>query len=343
MPRHSSTPDQARATGAGARSRTQGRAQGRKHPRKTQATRGKRPPGRAAYRRALRREAPTVVGLLLDQQDFDAMTRYPSFPFHDYGLYLHHLDGLLRSLHAQGTSIAVTPFHPDGFASHCAATAERPDTPRARIRYTAEAGAAGPTLHYARQPLALLRARLAHETDRRATFDQAADLLAAAGPCPEAGCDKPFAHCAFDGAAHTLMHLAEAAGPGAHHIVCSVPTDTGGGNLLASAHLTAAPDGEVRVPDSDGIMLCTVMAAAALAPRPGGLVLRTTDDTGRDTVRGWSLLPDGPHPLSEAEVFDAYCTDPDTGQPVPPESGVHYRAGFPLPPPPPADGGPGHR
>lgn len=330
MPRRTSTSEPARSTGA---SSARARAGARKHPRKARTTRGNRPPGRTAYRRALRREAPTVVGLLLDQHDFDAMTRYPSFPFRDYGLYLHHLDGLLRSLHAQGTSITVAPFHPDDFASHCHATAEPPDTPRARVRYTAEAGAAGPTVHYARQPLALLRARLAHETDRRSTFDQAADLLAAAGPCPEAGCDKPFAHCAFDGAAHTLMHLVEAAGPGSHHIVCSIPTDEGP-TLLASAHLTAAPDGEVRIPDSDGIMLCTVMAAAALAPRPGGLVLRTTDDTEGDTVRGWSLLPDGPHPLSEAEVFDAYCTDPDTGQPVPPEAGVRYRAGFPLPPPP---------
>lgn len=332
MPRHSSTPDHARTTGAaGGRDRTRAR----KHPRKTKTSMANRPPGRSRYRRALRREAPTLIGLLLHQHDFDAMARYPSFPFRDYGTYLHHMDGLLRSLHAQGTSVAVTPFQPDAFASHCKAAAEHPDTPRARIRYTAEAGASGPTVHYARQPLALLRARLVHEADRRATFDQAADLLAAAGPCPEAGCDKPFAHCAFDGAAHTLLHLAEAAGPGSHHLVCSVPTDQGA-TLLASARLTAAPDGEVHVPDSDGIMLCTVLAAAALAPRPGGLVLRTTDATGSDTVRGWSLLPDGPHPLSEAEVFDAYCTDPDTGQPVPPESGVHYRAGFPLPTTPPA-------
>src|SRR5882757_10969595 len=81
-----------------------------------------RSPGRTRYRRALRREAPVIVGLLLDDQDFAVMAGYPSFPFDDYGHYLHHLDALLRTLHAQGTHIAVTLFDPGTYDHFCQST-----------------------------------------------------------------------------------------------------------------------------------------------------------------------------------------------------------------------------
>lgn len=298
----------------------------------------RRPPGRTAYRRALRREAPTVIGLLLDDHDFAAMTEYPGFPFRDYGLYLHHVDGLLRSLHAQGTSVAVTLFDPARYADHCADTGRPPDTSASRIHYTAAVTTMGPAVLYTRQPLALLRTQLAHEAERLATWDRAGDILTAAGQCPD--CAEPLAHCAFDLASHTLLRIVEAAGPGAHHFVCSLSA-ADGSPLLATAQITADPDGELHLSDSEVLVLCTVMAAARASARPGGLVLRTTDGEGTDTVYGWSLHPDGPHPLTEAEVFDAYCTDHDTGDPLPPEPGVRYRAGLPLPPPLPGDE-PGH-
>lgn len=315
---------------------TRGTAHPRTRSRKTARNRTRRrPPGRTAYRRALRREAPTVVGLLLDEHDFTTMTGYRSFPFTDYGLYLRHLDGMLRSLHAQGTSIAVTPFDPERFADHCADNRRPPDTPGSRAHYTAEAGATGPALRYTRQPLHRLRSRLARVADLRTTRDRAAHLLAAAGRCRD--CGELFAHCAFDLAAHTLLRLLAAAGPGTHHLVASLPPDDGP-PLLAAAAITTTADGAIDLDDAETTALCTVMAAARLGTRPGGLVLRTTDRRGTDTVRGWTLHHEGPHPLTEAEVFDAYCTDPDTGDVLPPEPGVRYRAGLDLPPPGPGPG-----
>jgi hypothetical protein len=316
-------------------SRTTARSHDRNRNRKAARRTRNRPPGRTDYRRALRREAPTVIGLLLDDHDFTAMTGYPSFPFRDYGLYLHHLDGLLRSMHAQGARVAVTLFDPDGYSDYCADTRQPPDTADARTRYTAEATTTGPVVPYSRQPLALLRTQLAHEAERRATWDRAGDALAAAGKCPE--CGELLAHCAFDQASHTMLRIIEVAGPGTHHVVCSLPLDDGP-PLLAAALITTDPDGEIRLDDTEALVLCTVMAAARVTTRPGGMVVRTTDAEGADTVRGWSLHADGPHPLTEAEVFNAYCTDLDTGEPVPPEPGVRYRAGFPLPPPLPGDG-----
>lgn len=317
------------------RAAERGTGRGRSRGRKSARRKLHRPPGRTAYRSALRREAPIVVGLLLDDHDFAVMTEYPSFPFRDYGLYLHHLDDLLRSLHAQGTSIAVTLFDPEGYADHCADTLRPPDTPASRIHYTAAVSTTGPAVRYTRQPLALLRTQLAREAERRATWERAGDILTAAGLCPD--CGEPVAHCAFDLASHTLLRIVEAAGPGAHHFVCSLHPGTGD-SLLATARITSDREGELHLSDTEALVLCTVMAAARVTDRPGGLVLRTTDSEGTDTVYGWSLHPDGPHPLTEAEVFNAYCTDLDTGDPVPPEPGVRYRAGLPLPPPLPGDG-----
>ena len=179
------------------------------------------PPGRTRYRRALRREAPTVIGLLLEERDFTAMTRYRTFPYDDYGRYLHHLDGHLRSLHAEGTHIAVTLFDPEGYAAYCDSTGQPPDTPAARAHYVAEAAMGAAAVRYTRQPIDALRAALAREADRRATWERATDELMARLPASTAARTSPTA--AFDAASHTLLRLVEAVGDGAHHIVCSLP------------------------------------------------------------------------------------------------------------------------
>ncbi|MFC4031557.1 hypothetical protein ACFO3J_08695 [Streptomyces polygonati] len=290
--------------------------------------------GRERYRRALRREAPVLIGLILDDQDFARMTGYRSFPFEDYDSYLRHLDGLLRSLHTKGTHVAVTLFDPEAYDHYCDSTRRPPDSPATRTGYVAEVAAAGPAIHYTQQPMPLLRSQLAREADRRATWERATDALMDAGPCPDCGDD--LAHCAFDRASHTLLRIVEAVGPGGHHLVCSLPTDEGP-PLLAAVQIDADPDGELNLSEADALVVCTIMAAGTVSAHSGGLVVRTTDPDGTETVRGWSLREGEPHPLSEAEVFSAYCTDPATGEPVPPEHGVLYRAGLPLPPPLPGD------
>jgi hypothetical protein len=321
------------------------RARKRHDPRGTRRT---RPAGRTDQRRALRAEAPTVLALLVDDGDFTAMTGYRSFPFTDYGRYLHHVQALLHSLHARGTHVAVTRFDPGAYADYCHSTRRPPDTPASRTRYTAEASTAGPSVPYHRQPLDTLRGDLAREAERRTTWERATDLLIDAGRCPDCGDD--LAHCAFDRASHTLIRIVDAIGPGSHHLVASLPVHDGP-PLLAAARVHAegngrpGPDdpdhpgdpGELHVDDADALVLCTVIAAGVTTTRPGGLVVRTTGPDGTDTVRGWTLRGGEPHPLSEAEVFNAYCTDPGTGDPVPPEPGVRYAAGLPLPPPLPGD------
>lgn len=286
--------------------------------------------GRVSRRRALRRESPTVVALLAGEREFAAMSHYRGFPCEDHPQYLRQVDGLLRSLASQGLFVTVTLFDPDEYVEYCSDTGQDPHTPATRARYTADITTGGPGVPYSGQPVRQLIAELGHEADRRLAWDRATEVLTAAEGRTEDGRD--FAQAAFERASHALMGLIEVAGTGTHHVVCSVPLD--GTPLLAVLTSDRDVSGRIHFVEADALVFCTVLAAAAVSESPGGIVLRSTGADGRDEVRGWALRDGWPQPLTEAEVFNAYCTDADTGEPVPPEPGVTYRPGLPLRPPP---------
>ncbi|MDT3396735.1 hypothetical protein RKE29_08790 [Streptomyces sp. B1866] len=285
--------------------------------------------GRIAARRALRREVPSTVALLADEDAFAAMRRYATFRFADHGVYLRRMEGLLRTLSSQGVHTTIALFDPAEFAEFCADTRLDPDSPASRTRYTAEVAAAGATVAYEGQPLDRLVPRLLDAAEQRATWERASAALARAGGGP--GREEAAGRAAFERASAALRALLAAAGPGAHHVVCSVPE--GGTPMVGVLHAEVLPDGALRLAESDAVVLCTVLACGIASDGPGGIVLRTIAAGRPDTVRGWSLRDGWPRPLTEAEVFAAYCTDADTGEPIPPEPGVVYRPGLPVPEP----------
>ncbi|MGY0055927.1 hypothetical protein ACWY4P_05095 [Streptomyces sp. LZ34] len=279
-------------------------------------------------RRALRREAPSTVALLADEEDFAAMRRYASFAFDDHTAYLRQTEGLLRMLASQGVHTSIALFDPVEFEEFCADSGIDPDTSAARTRYTAEVAAAGPTVTYEGQPLDQLLQRLIGAAEQQATWEYATALLSRAGGC---GCPDDPGHAAFRRAQAALRRLLTAAGPGSHHVVCSVAAS--GAPLVAVVHAEATGERPVELDSTEALIFSTVLACGIATNSPGGVVLRTTVPGAPDTVRGWSLHQGWLRPLSEAEVFSAYCTDADTGEPVPPEHGVEYRPGIPLPGP----------
>ncbi|MDQ0797608.1 hypothetical protein [Streptomyces sp. B1I3] len=279
-----------------------------------------------SVRRALRRDAPSTVGLLVDAEDFAAMRRYRSFTFDDHAVYLQQVEGLLRSLAAQGTHTTVALFDPEDYAEFCRETGLDPDGRASRSRFTAEVAAAGATVAYQGQPIDALIPLLVSRAVRRATWEYATMLLAGLGDC--ADCGQDIGRAAFDRASHLLVRLLETAGPGTHHVVCSTPTKNE--QLLAVLHITGEGGGPARLDSSEGAEFTTVLAVGVALEMPGGVVLRTTVPHRPDRVHGWRLVRGGLVPLTAGEVFSAYCTDAETGEPVPPESGVEYCAGFDL-------------
>lgn len=281
---------------------------------------------RADRRRILRREVPSTVGLLADAGDFAAMRRYRSFPFDDHQDYLRDVDVLLRSLAAQGVHTTVALFDPDAYADYCVDHALDPDTAAARTRFTAELSGTAAGLPYAGQPIEEFVPLLLDEAVRQATWEYATGLLAEVGAC--ADCGEDIGQASFERAATALERLLAGAGPGRHHLVCSVPTEAE--QLVAVLHAETGDDPEAppRMEGREGLDFVTVLAAGLALGGPGGLVLRTTTEENRDRVHGWRLDRGRLTALSAAAVFNAYCTDADTGEPVAPESGVEYCPGY---------------
>ncbi|MFF4410413.1 hypothetical protein [Streptomyces sp. NPDC001404] len=99
--------------------------------------------------------------------------------------------------------------------------------------------------------------------------------------------------------------------------------------IMASAEIVVGPGGwEVQEHTDTVVVLAEIVAAGLVAGGPGSIITRHRITDGRQTARGWRLTPDGPVPLPSGEVFDAHCTDVLTGEPIPPEPGVAYEAGF---------------
>ncbi|MFC9595035.1 hypothetical protein ACFTUC_35245 [Streptomyces sp. NPDC056944] len=281
----------------------------------------------AHLRRALRREVPSTVGLLADEQDFAAMRRYRTFAFDDHATYLRQVEALLRTLATQGGHTTVTLFDPEEYAAWCAETGTDPDHPTSRSHFTAHLAATGARVTYTGQPLTTLLPELVDTAVRQATWEYATTVLATAGDC--AGCGKDIGTAAYERAARLLARLLEAAGPGTHHLVCSVRAADD--QLLAVLHHT---HGTTPPEDATGPEFTAVLAAGIALAAPGGIVLRTTTPDTPDRLHGWRLTDSTLTPLTEAEVFAAYCTDARTGEPLSPEPGVEYRAGHPLAPDP---------
>jgi hypothetical protein len=273
-------------------------------------------------RRVLRREIAGTIGLLTDEHDFRAMRRYRSFTFDDHPTYLRQVEDLLRTRAAQGSHTTVALFDPQEYAEFCAETGLDPDIPSSRTRFTAELATTGPSLPYDGQALTDLVPALVDEAVRQATWEYASTLLARLGAC--ASCGEDIGRAAFIRASDLLVRILDTAGPGHRHLVCSV---TGTPETLLSA-LRADEDSEgaTQLDEAEALEFTTVLALGLATKSPGGLVMRTTTPGAPDRIYGWRLSGEGLQPLTAGEVFDAYCTDVDSGDLISPESGVDYCA-----------------
>ena len=124
--------------------------------------------------------------------------------------------------------------------------------------------------------------------------------------------------------------LLSALGDGTHFLLCAVPTPKG---TLCGATMVALDGEKVAAAPDECAAFCIALAVGVSPAMNGGLVARTMNTDGSEVVRGWELADGWAKACNAAEVFDAYCTDQTTGEPVPPEPGVDYRAGIPLPHP----------
>ncbi|MEV4032157.1 hypothetical protein [Streptomyces umbrinus] len=274
-------------------------------------------------RRVLRREIAGTIGLLTDEQDFTAMRRrYRTFTFDSHASYLQQVEALLRTLSSQGGHTTVALFDPEEYAEFCAEHGLEPDTPSSRTRFTAELAATGATVPYEGQPLDHLVSNLIDEAVRQATWEYATTLLSRIGTC--ASCGEDIGRVAFVRASDLLVRILDASGPGERHLVCSVSTEPE--TLVAVLRADDDQHGTPHLDEAEALEFTTVLALGIATQSPGGLVMRAGTPDSTDRVYGWRLRGEGLEPLTAGEVFDAYCTDVESGDLVSPESGVDYCA-----------------
>ncbi|WP_320775324.1 hypothetical protein [Streptomyces sp. CRN 30] len=272
-------------------------------------------------RRVLRREIAGTIGLLTDEHDFGAMRRYRTFAFHDHPAYLRHVEAVLRTRAAQGAHTTIALFDPEEYAAYCQEAGLDPDIPSSRTRFTAELAAGGVTVPYEGQPLTEVLPTLVDEAVRQATWEYAATLLARLGPC--ASCGHDLGRAAFHRASALITRILDTAPTGHRHLVCSVSTTPE--PLLSVLHADDDPDGTPHLDESELLEFTSVLALGLATHSPGGLVIRTSAPTTPDRVYGWRLHGYDLVPLTAGEVFDAYCTDAQSGDLISPESNVDYR------------------
>lgn len=271
-------------------------------------------------RRVLRREIAGTIGLLTDEHDFRAMRHYRSFTFDDHKIYLQQMEALLRTRASQGSHTTIALFDPQEYAEFCAETGLDPDNAASRTRFTAELATTGPTVPYQGQPLADLVPALVDEAVRQATWEYASTLLARLGAC--ATCGEDIGRAAFVRASSLLVRILDTAQPGSRHLVCSV---TGTPEALTSVlHADEDTEGATHLDEAEALEFTTVLAVGLATRSPGGLVMRTSAPGSSDRIYGWRLRGDGLEALTAGEVFDAYCTDIESGDLISPESGVDY-------------------
>jgi hypothetical protein len=273
-----------------------------------------------SVRSVLRREMAGTIGLLTDEHDFRAMRRYRTFTFDDHTAYLREMEAFLKARASRGGHTTVALFDPQEYADFCADRGLDPDAPASRTRFTAELASTGPTLPYEGQPLAELVPALVDEAVRQATWEYAAALLARLGTC--ASCGEDYGRAAFTRASALLVRILDTAPPGNRHLVCSVSGTPE--TLVSVLHADTDADGTTRLDEAEALEFTTVLALGIGTQRPGGLVMRTTAPGRPDRVYGWRLRDDGLQPLTAGEVFDAYCTDVESGDLISPESDVDY-------------------
>ncbi|GGX39412.1 hypothetical protein [Streptomyces chartreusis] len=271
-------------------------------------------------RRVLRREIAGTIGLLTDEHDFRAMRRYRTFTFDDHKIYLEQVEALLRTRASQGGHTTIALFDPQEYAEFCADAGLDPDAPSSRTRFTAELATTGPTIPYDGRPLSDVVPALVDEAVRQATWEYASILLARLGTC--ATCGEDIGRAAFTRASDLVVRILDTAPPGSRHLVCSV-TGTPE-TLLSVLHADEDDEGATHLDEAEALEFTTVLALGLATHSPGGLVMRTSAPGTTDRIYGWRLRGDRLEPLTAGEVFDAYCTDVESGDLISPESGVDY-------------------
>ncbi|WP_354643226.1 hypothetical protein [Kitasatospora camelliae] len=285
---------------------------------------------------------PVALAVAAEAGDFERLRRHRLFGSADHPSYLRRTEAQLRALRGGGLAVHLRLLDAVGFEAFCAARLLSPGDPAARVAFAADPEYPGDPFVYAGERLPeLLPALVGDHRARLRIAAGCAALLAAVGECGE----RAAALLAY--AAELYLALAAGAGGGRHRLElrADAPATTpSSAELSAEAELTADGRRRLIVRGRESEAFCVTLAAVLAGSGPGELLLFSDPlaplpplaaaEPGAVELRGWSVAAGRLHPLTAFEVQALCASEEPTGPPP-----VIARDGFPLPPPPGAEGG----
>ncbi|MFD5728411.1 hypothetical protein ACFWMT_20275 [Streptomyces sp. NPDC058368] len=132
--------------------------------------------------------------------------------------------------------------------------------------------------------------------------------------------NPPYEH--YERSIYLFQRLLESAGTGTHHVAMLLVGDAG----VADNTIRFTQDEEhVAISPAEAVNACYMLAVALSSEYVGGMVMRSYHRDGKESVCGWRFEDGEARPMNRAEAFDAYCSDPFTGEITGPEPGLEYR------------------
>jgi hypothetical protein len=279
--------------------------------------------------------------ILHESEYLDLIARHTALDRGDYEAYLAGIHRRMASARRTGKQVLVGPFLTDQYESYADAIGEPPCSFETLRSYDDFVARIGPhTITWAGEPISSVLAHLRGATD---TSTDEAKLLPLLKQAADLHVDpQRAASQALDAATEIFAPLLKHTEPGHHTLTCVVqfPRERVSYELpvMRTSELVAFPDGG---PEQ---LLWAALATAQLSERPATLILRSRRLTAHTpaaqkrhsrhpeslTVRAWRLSAGRAIPLTAAQAFALACTDPATGDPVPPEPGACYEDAFPL-------------
>jgi hypothetical protein len=279
--------------------------------------------------------------ILHESEYLDLIARHTALDRGDYEAYLAGIHRRMASARRTGKQVLIGPFLTDQYESYAEAIGEPPASSETLRSYDDFVARIGPhTATWVGEPISRVIAQLRAATDTSADQAKLLPLLKQAADLhtdPQRAASR-----ALDAATEVFAPLLKHTEPGHHTLTCIVqfPRERVSYELpvVRTSELVAFPDGG---PEQ---LLWAALATAQLAERPATLILRSRRLTAHApanraphprnaeplTVRAWRLAAGRAIPLTSAQAFALACTDPTTGDPVPPEPGARYEDAFPL-------------
>jgi len=246
--------------------------------------------------------APTLLGVITCEADFEELRRDGGTEYPAFSDYLRDMDTLLATLREAGGVIRGRAFHPGDLVEYCDRWGLSIADPQSHTAYTADPAADAEWVRHCGEELPEFLARLARARERGLVQRRLERMLAETAEAAVTGAfpEEPLRE-AYERGARALRGMLAGAGPGDYRIVCGLrPAE---GRVEAWADLRLDPGAVLRIEDSDLELLCSLLCTGFALGLAGSVLLSGQCAERGPVARGWDVDGTDVVPRNAADVL----------------------------------------